>query len=130
VDSSATRPTCGCSAGEKKSRGLRIARANRTEDLRVESSRTSTALFRSNARLFIEGIGPFVYRLEDTAFSRRGGGFDSLTGCLNDRVWESLVIRLPWEQEIAGSNPAALILGRRSIENESVCVCDHRPRDQ
>ena len=28
----------------------------------------------------MKSFGPFVYRMEDTAFSRRGGGFDSLTG--------------------------------------------------
>ena len=32
-------------------------------------------------------------------------------------MWESLAIRLPWEQEIAGSNPAALIVVRRRMNS-------------
>ena len=73
-----------------------------------------TALLRSIVLLLNCSIalnfGPFVYRLEDTAFSRRGGGFDSLTGYLGragrGKAW---LIRKLGELEIAGSNPAALI---------------------
>jgi hypothetical protein len=52
---------------------------------------------------------PVRLSAQDTALSRRRGGFDSLTGCSGSEpsgMWESLVIRLPWEQENAGSNPA------------------------
>jgi hypothetical protein len=77
---------------------------------------------------------PVRLSAEDTALSRRGGGFDSLTGYSTAQgvgkpgnppvwgtgerrfksgcpdwlsgMWESPGIRLAWDQESAGSNPA------------------------
>jgi hypothetical protein len=37
-------------------------------------------------------------------------------------VWESLVIRLPWEQEIAGSNPVTLNFWTYSLMEEQGTV--------
>ena len=52
---------------------------------------------------------PFVYRLRIPPFQ---GGEEGSTPSRGTResepsgMWESLAIRLPWEQENAGSNPA------------------------
>jgi hypothetical protein len=51
------------------------------------------------------GDGPFVYRTEDTALSRRGGGFDSLTGYSNAQG-----VGKP-------GNPPALGAGERRFES-------------